>query len=73
MYSVSVAATPDNSRPNISHTNIPKYQNIYTYAVVCTLYSTVYTLTLLEKFWRISLYVTDDAIAKLYVTLSLVK
>ena len=23
---------------------------------------------LLEKFWRISLYVTDDAIAKLYVT-----
>ena len=29
--------------------------------------------TLLEKFWRISLYVTDDAIAKLYVTKSLVK
>ena len=29
--------------------------------------------TLLEKFWRISLYVTDDAIAKLYVTYSLVK
>ena len=24
--------------------------------------------TLLEKFWRISLYVTDDAISKLYVT-----
>ena len=24
--------------------------------------------TLLEKFWRISLYVTDDTIAKLYVT-----
>ena len=24
--------------------------------------------TLLEKFWRISLYVTDVAIAKLYVT-----
>ena len=24
--------------------------------------------TLLEKFWLISLYVTDDAIAKLYVT-----
>ena len=24
--------------------------------------------TLLEKFWRISLYLTDDAIAKLYVT-----
>ena len=28
---------------------------------------------LLEKFWRISLYVTDEAIAKLYVTKSLVK
>ena len=27
--------------------------------------------TLLEKFWRISLYVTDDAIVELYVTLSL--
>ena len=24
--------------------------------------------TLLEKFWRISLYLTDNAIAKLYVT-----
>ena len=24
--------------------------------------------TLLEKFWGISLYVTDDTIAKLYVT-----
>ena len=29
--------------------------------------------TLLEKFWRISLYLTDDAIAKLYVTESFVK
>ena len=28
---------------------------------------------LLEKFWRISLYLTDDAIAKLFVKLSLVK
>ena len=26
------------------------------------------TFTLLEKFWRISLYVTGDAVAKLYVT-----
>ena len=35
---------------------------------------TVYCIyTLLDKFWRISLYVTDDAIAKLYVTYSLVK
>ena len=24
--------------------------------------------TLLEKFWRMSLYLIDDAIAKLYVT-----
>ena len=24
--------------------------------------------TLLKKFWRISLYLTDDAIAKLFVT-----
>ena len=24
--------------------------------------------TLLEKFWQISLYLTDDAITKLYVT-----
>ena len=31
------------------------------------------TRTLLEKFWRISLYVTDDAIAKRSVTLSFVK
>ena len=28
--------------------------------------------TLLEKFWRIPLYLTDDAIAKLYVTQSFV-
>ena len=28
--------------------------------------------TLLEKLWRISLYLTDDAIAKLHVTYSLV-
>ena len=28
---------------------------------------------LLEKCWQISLYFTDDAIAKLYVTKSLVK
>ena len=30
----------------------------------------IYVRTLLEKFWRISLYeyVTEDAIAKLYVT-----
>ena len=28
----------------------------------------IYTNTLLEKFWRISLYVTDATIAKLYVT-----
>ena len=27
----------------------------------------------IERFWRISLYVIDDAIAKLYVTKSLVK
>ena len=33
----------------------------------------IYECTLLEKVWRISLYVTDDAIAELYVTLSLVK
>ena len=26
-----------------------------------------------EKFWRISLYVTDDTIAQIYVTKSLVK
>ena len=26
------------------------------------------TRTLLERFWRISLYLNDDAIAKLYVT-----
>ena len=26
------------------------------------------TLVLLEKFWQISLYVVDDAIAQLYVT-----
>ena len=31
------------------------------------------SIALLENFWRISLYVTDDAIAKLYVTQSLVK
>ena len=29
--------------------------------------------TLLEKFWRISLSLTDDATAKLYVAQSLVK
>ena len=29
--------------------------------------------SLLEKFWRISLYVTDDAFARLYVTESLVQ
>ena len=29
--------------------------------------------TLLEKFWRILLIVTDDAIAKLYVAYSLAK
>ena len=29
-------------------------------------HETIYTL--LEKFWRISLCLTDDAIAKLYVT-----
>ena len=29
--------------------------------------------TLLEKFWRISLYVTDDDIAKLYATYKLSK
>ena len=29
--------------------------------------------TLSEKCWRISLYVTDDAIEKLYVTYSLVE
>ena len=28
----------------------------------------IYTNTLLEKFWRVSLYVTDATIAKLYVT-----
>ena len=28
---------------------------------------------LLDKFWWISLYVTDESIAKLYVTKSLVK
>ena len=28
---------------------------------------------LLEKFWQMSMYVTDDAIAKLYVTKTLVK
>ena len=32
---------------------------------VCVLYI---VCTLLAKFWRISLYVTDDAVAKLYVT-----
>ena len=32
-----------------------------------------YYSTLLEKFWRISLYVTDDAFSKLYVTQNLVK
>ena len=31
------------------------------------------THALLNNFWRISLYVTDDAIAKLYVMQSLVK
>ena len=36
---------------------------VYTY----TLYS-IYTQ--LEKLWRISLYVTDESIAKLYVTKS---
>ena len=29
--------------------------------------------TLLKKFWWISMYVTDDDIAKLYVTKSLLK
>ena len=32
-----------------------------------------YLQVLVEKFWRISLYLTDDAIAKLYVTQSFVK
>ena len=35
--------------------------------------SVVTVYTLLEKFWWISLYVVDDAIAKLHVTQSLVK
>ena len=32
--------------------------------------ATLWQSTLLEKFWRISLYMTDDAISKLYVTKS---
>ena len=32
-----------------------------------------YLQVLVEKFWRISLYLTDDAIAMLYVTYSFVK
>ena len=35
--------------------------------------ATLWQSTLLEKFWRISLYMTDDAISKLYVTKSSVK
>ena len=34
---------------------------------------TVYSYTLLERFWRISLYFTEDAIAKLHVTESFMK
>ena len=45
-----------------SHTK----KNIYTPEVL-------YAHSLLEKCWRISLHVTDGAIAKLYVTYSLVK
>ena len=44
---------------------------MYCISFLTTRASTVFTL--LEKFWRISLYVIDDAIAKLYVTKSLVK
>ena len=46
------------------------------YTVRCTLYSTVnakYWATLIEKFRQVSLYVTDDANAKLYLTKIVIK
>ena len=45
---------------------------VYTKCTIyCTVYSTVnakYWATLIEKFWWISLYVTEDDITKFYVT-----
>ena len=54
--------------------------NVAHLVLLCSLCSigkgtqTTYSIywTLLEKFWRISLHVTDDAFAKLFVTKSLV-
>ena len=40
---------------------------------VCEIQDHLYQNALLGRFWRITLYFTDDAIAKLYVTKSLVK
>ena len=56
-----------------------RYRTIF--SLVYCMYRTVWVLhsngtvdsfpyTLLERFWQISLYVTDDTIAKLYVTYS---
>ena len=46
----------------------PNVRVVVDHADILSIYS-----TLLEKFWPISLYLTDDAIAKLCVTQSLVK
>ena len=43
------------------------------FANICLANLVTYLHTLLEKFWLISLYLTDDAIAKLYVTKSFAK
>ena len=39
----------------------------FIFHITSSMYSLLYS-TLLEKFWRISLYVTDDTIAELHVT-----
>ena len=50
---------------------------VYTKCTIyCTVYSTVnakYWATLIEKFRQVSLYVTDDANAKLYLTKIVIK
>ena len=52
--------------PNHSNVDDILKLNIFFNSVQFTVHSVWYTR--LERFWRISLYVTDDAIPKLYVT-----
>ena len=49
--------------PHAPSPQAPYGYKVRSHTVHCTVYSTQ-----LEQFWRISLYLTDDAIAKLYVT-----